>query len=86
MWIRIHSVSIDTEMLLFLPNLVLHLAFLFTLWCRISRFASRMLATIMIKVWIALVSYNTILNKVAPCHDRVASIATITTHKTTTCQ
>ena len=53
-WIRTYSVRIDTEMLFFLPNLVLHLAFLFTHWCRISRFASRMLATNLIEIWIAL--------------------------------
>ena len=65
MWIRIYSVCIDTEMLLFQPNLVLHLAFLLAQWRRISRFASWMLTTDLIKVWIALIGNNTIPNKVA---------------------
>jgi energy-converting hydrogenase Eha subunit G len=54
MRIRVYSVCIDAETFLFLPNLVLHLAFLFTLGCIISRFTTRMLAANLIKVWIAL--------------------------------
>jgi hypothetical protein len=54
MWIRLYSVCIDAEMFLLLPNLVLHLAFLFTHRCIISRFTTRMLAALLIKVWIAL--------------------------------
>jgi hypothetical protein len=54
MWIRLYSVGIDAEMFLLLPNLVLHLAFLFTHRCIISRFTTRMLAALLIKVWIAL--------------------------------
>ena len=37
------------------------------------------------KVGQYLLCDNTILNKVAPCHDRIASITTITAHKTAAC-